>query len=140
MTIQDIQAEIVDDFSFYEDWSEKYAYIIENGKSLAAMPEDLKVEENKLHGCQSQVWITAEYADGKVHFQADSDALIVKGLVALLLQVYNDQTPSDIIDVNPDFIEQIGMNQHLSPTRSNGLVAMVKQIKFYAMAYKAKEA
>lgn len=139
MTIQERQAEIVDEFSFYDEWADKYAYIIENGKALALMNEDLKVEDNKLHGCQSQVWIHATLSDeGKVKFEADSDALIVKGLIALLVQVYDEQSPEDILNNEPTFINDIGMQQHLSPTRSNGLLAMVKQIKFYAMAFKAK--
>lgn len=139
MTIKELQNEIIEDFSFYDEWADKYAYIIECGKALKEMDTVLKTEDNKLHGCQSQVWISGSFENGKVHFSADSDALIVKGLIALLVQIYDNQTPDDILNNEPVFIESIGMSNHLSPTRSNGLVAMVKQIKFYAMAFKAKE-
>ena len=137
--IKDIQEEIIDDVSFFEDWSEKYTYIIETGKALPAMDDAFKTEENKIKGCQSQVWLHAEEKDGKLYFQADSDALIVKGLIALLVRVYSGHTAEEILSEEPYFIDEIGMKQHLSPTRSNGLLQMVKQIKYYALAFNSKQ-
>jgi len=135
MTIEDIQEEIVSEFSIYEDWMDKYSYLIELGNELPPIDEQFKVEQNLIRGCQSQVWINAEYADGKIHYQGESDALIVKGLVALMLRVVNDQSPADIMNADFHFIDKIGLKEHLSPTRSNGLLAMVKQIKLYAVAF-----
>jgi cysteine desulfuration protein SufE len=135
MTIDEIQQDIVSEFSAFEDWMDKYSYLIEMGNELAPIDEKYKTEQNLIRGCQSQVWINAEYADGKLLFQGESDALIVKGLVALMLRVVNDQTPEDVMNSEFFFIDKIGLKEHLSPTRSNGLLAMVKQIKLYAVAY-----
>jgi len=139
-SIKDIQEEIIDEFAFYDDWSDKYEYIIELGKDLASMQAENKTDDNIIKGCQSKVWIACSNQNDQLYFQADSDAIIVKGLIALLLRVYNHQKIEDIIQEDLYFIEKIGMQNHLSPTRSNGLLAMVKQIKFYAMAFKAKRA
>jgi cysteine desulfuration protein SufE len=135
MTIEDIQNEIIEEFSAYEDWMDKYAYLIELGNTLDPIDEKYKTEQNIIKGCQSQVWLNAEYHDGILHYQGESDALIVKGLVALLLRAVNMQSPQAVIDCDFSFIDAIGLKEHLSPTRSNGLLAMVKQIKLYAVAY-----
>ncbi|MFY0675422.1 MAG: SufE family protein [Bacteroidia bacterium] len=135
---REIQDAIIEEFSFFEDWAQKYEYIIEVGKELGHIEEQYKKEENKVKGCQSHVWLHASFNQGKIHFQAESEALIVKGLAALLLRVFNDKTPDEILATQPDFIDAIGMKSHLSPTRSNGLASMVKHIKTYAVAYKAK--
>lgn len=135
MTIEEIQQNIIEEMDLFEDWTDKYEYIIELGKSLNTISEDKKTDSNKIKGCQSNVWLDAEFVDGVVKFSADSDALIVKGLVSLVLKVFSNQAPQDIINANLDFIEKTGLSQHLAQTRSNGLLAMVKQIKFYAMAY-----
>lgn len=132
--IADIQQDIISEFEFFEDWDERYEYIIETGKALAPMPLEHKVEDNKIKGCQSSVWLYASQADGKIQFDADSDAMIVKGLIALLMRVYNGQSASDILANPPVFIDEIGMTQHLSQTRANGLASMVKQIRAYALA------
>ncbi|MBI1183564.1 SufE family protein [bacterium] len=137
-TPTEIQNAIVEEFSFFEDWTQKYEYIIECGKELEDLDPQYKTEENKVRGCQSHVWLHASYRNGKLHFTAASEAMIVKGLVALLLRLYNDRTPDEILATQPDFIEAIGMKAHLSPTRSNGLASMVKHIKAYALAYKSK--
>jgi cysteine desulfuration protein SufE len=134
-----VQEEIIDEFALFEDWTERYKYIIELGRELPEMPESLKTEENKVRGCQSQVWLAAGLHDGVITYQADSDAMIVKGLAALILRVYSGHTPEEILATEPTFIEQIGMSEHLSMTRSNGLRAMVKQIKLYALAFQAKQ-
>lgn len=138
MTIEEIQQNIIEEMDLFDDWTDKYEYIIELGKSLNTIAEDKKIDSNKIKGCQSNVWLDSEYNDGKVVFSADSDALIVKGLVSLVLKVFSNQAPQAIIDANLDFIEKTGLSQHLAQTRSNGLLAMVKQIKFYAMAYSVK--
>lgn len=138
MDIQDVQERIVREFSLFEDWTERYKYIIKHGDKLEALPEEDRVESNLVKGCQSQVWLTADLNEDKVIFTADSDAAITKGLVSLVVRLYSGQSPEDIISVNPDFISKIGMEQHLSPTRANGLASMVKQMKIYAMAYKSK--
>ena len=135
MTIDEIQQEIVKEFSDFEDWMDKYAYLIEIGNELKPIDPKYKVESNLIRGCQSRVWLHQEFTDGKIKFEAESDALIVKGLVALLLRVYSDRTPKEILESEPRFIDDIGLRQHLSPTRSNGLLAMVKQMKLYALAY-----
>lgn len=135
MTIDEIQQDIVSEFSAFDDWMDKYSYLIEMGNELAPIDEKYKTEQNLIRGCQSQVWINAEYADGKLLFQGESDALIVKGLVALMLRVVNNQSPEDVMNSEFYFIDKIGLKEHLSPTRSNGLLAMVKQIKLYAVAY-----
>lgn len=134
MTIKEIQEEIIDEFSFFEDWMQRYEYLIELGKSLQPMDESLKTEENVISGCQSKVWISAEKKDGLIVFHADSDAIITKGIVALILRVYSGQTPETILKTEPDFIDKIGLQENLSPTRANGLFAMIKQIKLYALA------
>ena len=138
MTITEIQDEIVDEFAFLEDWSEKYKYIIDLGKELEAYPEEHRNEDHKVRGCQSQVWLYASLEGGRIHFWGDSDAMIVKGLVSLLLRVYSGQSPKDILDADLTFIEKIGLGTHLSPTRTNGLASMAKQIKIYALAFQAK--
>lgn len=138
MTIEEIQQNIIEEMDLFEDWTDKYEYIIELGKSLNTISEDKKIDSNKIKGCQSNVWLDSEFENGIVKFSADSDALIVKGLVSLVLKVFSNQAPQDIINANLDFIEKTGLSQHLAQTRSNGLLAMVKQIKFYAMAYSVK--
>ena len=137
MRINDIQDEIIEEFEGLTDWMDRYAYIIELGGQLPEIPESYKTPENLIEGCQSRVWIHAELnSDGEVVFEADSDAMIVKGIVALLLRVLSSQKPEDILDSELYFIDSIGLKEHLSPTRSNGLVAMVKQMRMYALAFK----
>jgi cysteine desulfuration protein SufE len=135
MTIDEIQHEIVEDFSGFEDWMDKYAYLIDLGNELLPIDPKYKTDSNLIRGCQSRVWLHQEFANGKITFIGESDALIVKGLVALLLKIYSDRTPKEILGSEPRFIDEIGLRQHLSPTRSNGLLAMVKQMKLYALAY-----
>ena len=137
-SIKDIQEEIIEEFSFYDDWTDKYEYIIELGKDLAPMNEVNRSEDNIIKGCQSKVWIACSQREDQLVFEADSDAIIVKGLIALLVRVYNQKSIKAILEEPLYFIEKIGMANHLSPTRSNGLLAMVKQIKFYAVAFQAK--
>ena len=137
MTIKEIQEEIIDEFDMFEDWMERYEHLIELGKSLPIIDEKYKGEENIIKGCQSKVWLHSELKGDKIQYTADSDAILTKGLVALLLRVYTDQTPQDILAANPDFIDEIGLKEHLSPTRANGLVSMLKQIKLYAIAQQA---
>lgn len=137
-TIAQIEEEIVDEFSLFDSWDEKYEYIIDLGKRLPPLDPQHKVEENIVKGCQSTVYLTADYRDGKVYFLADSDAIIVKGLVSMLVRVLSGHTPDEIIGAPLGFINQIGMTSHLAQTRSNGLLAMVKQMKNYALAYKLK--
>jgi len=136
MTINVIQDKIIEEFSELDDWLDKYEYLIDLGKELNPLAADLKTEDNAIKGCQAKVWISAEMKDGKLCFFADSDALITKGLVALLLRVLNDQTPADIVNADLYFIEKVGLNSHLSPSRANGLASIVKQIKWYGMEYK----
>lgn len=138
-SINDIQNEIIEEFSIFEDWMDKYAYLIELGNSLKPLDEKFKTESNLIQGCQSRVWLQADYADGRIYFTAESDAVIVKGIIALLIKVLSNRTPDEIIDADLYFINKIGLDEHLSPTRSNGLVSMVKQIRFYAIAFKAKD-
>ena len=138
MTIKEIQEEIIDEFSMFDDWMERYEYIIDLGKSLAMIEEENKLKENLINGCQSKVWLHSDFKDDKIHFTADSDAILTKGIVALLLRVFDDQQPKDILNANMDFINEIGLKEHLSPTRANGLVSMIKQIKLYALAYQSK--
>ncbi|MGV6860841.1 MAG: SufE family protein [Putridiphycobacter sp.] len=138
MTIKDKEQDIIDDFSIYEDWMEKYEYIIELGKDLPLIEDSKKTEENIIKGCQSQVWLFAEKKDDKVIFTADADAVIAKGIISLLIQVLSNQTAEEILEAKLDFIKEIGLQEHLSPTRSNGLVAMIKQMKMYALALKNK--
>lgn len=138
MTIEEIENQIVDEFSIYDDWMDKYAYLIEIGNGLTTMGEEHKTGDNLIKGCQSQVWFHAELKDGKLYFEADSDAIITKGIAGLLIRVFSGQTPHDIVKADLKFIDTIGLTQHLSPTRSNGLLSMVKQIKYYALAYEGK--
>lgn len=135
MTIKEIQQDIISEFSMFEDWMDKYAMLIEMGKELQPIDPKYKVDQNLIRGCQSQVWINAELKDGKINYQGESDALIVKGLVALVLRVVNKQTPEEIMANDLYFIDEIGLKEHLSPTRSNGLLAMIKQIRLYAVAF-----
>lgn len=138
-TIKEIQDEIIDEFSGLTDWMDKYSYIIEIGNALEPLDEKHKTPENIIEGCQSRVWINAVYENGLLKFEADSDAIIVKGIISMLVRVFSEQKPADILDSELYFIDEIGLREHLSPTRSNGLLAMVKQIKMYALAYKTKE-
>lgn len=137
--IHEKQLQIINEFKALDDWTERYKHIIRQGQNLDPLDEEYKVEENLVRGCQSQVWLHTRLEDGNVIFEADSDAAITKGLVALMVRFYSGHDPQTIIDTNPDFIKKIGMEQHLSPTRSNGLASMVKQMKIYAMAYKTKQ-
>ena len=138
MTIQEIQREVVEEFEFLEDWEQKYEYIIDLGKELKALPEDKKTDDNLIKGCQSKVWIDARMEDGKLYFDADSDGILPKGIVALLVRIYSGHPVKEIIDSDFKFIEEIGLQEFLSPSRANGLMAMTKQIKFYALAYQLK--
>lgn len=138
MTIKEIQEEIIDEFSMFEDWMERYEYIIELGKSLPLIDETYKLDENLIKGCQSKVWLHSELKGDIIEFTADSDAILTKGIVALLLRVFSDQTPKTILEADTNFIDEIGLKEHLSPTRANGLVSMVKQIKMYAIAQQSK--
>lgn len=137
-TINDIQDAIIEEFADFDDWMDRYAYIIDLGNEEPALDEQHKTPDNIIDGCQSRVWLVATYADGKIHFAADSDAIIVKGIISLLVRVLSDRTPQEILDSELYFIEKIGLKEHLSPTRSNGLAAMIKQIRLYALAFKAK--
>lgn len=138
LKIRETQAQIVEEFALFDDWMDKYSYLIELGGNLPAFPESYQTEENIIKGCQSRVWLYGEYRDGLMYYQAFSDAVIVKGIVALLLKVYSEKTPQDILSSDTVFISEIGLDEHLSPTRSNGLLAMIKQIKFYALAFSQK--
>ena len=138
MTINERQNEIIDEFSGFDDWMDKYQLLIDLVNEQQPLDEKYKTEQNLIDGCQSRVWLQADYADGKIHFSAESDALIVKGIVTLLIRVLNDSTPQEILDADLYFIDQIGLKEHLSPTRSNGLLAMVKQMRMYALAFQAK--
>ena len=140
MTIEQIQEEIIDEFSIFDDWMDKYQLLIDMGNALPALDEAYKVEQNLIEGCQSRVWLHADYTDGIVTYEAESDAIIVKGIVSLLVRVLSGHTPDEIINADLHFIEEIGLTEHLSPTRSNGLVAMVKQMRLFALAFKAKNA
>ena len=135
ITINEIQDEVIEEFSSFDDWMDKYQMLIDLGNELAPLDEMYKTESNLIDGCQSRVWLQADYADGLVSFQAESDALIVKGIVALLIRVLSDHTPQEILDADLYFIDRIGLRDHLSPTRSNGLLAMVKQMRMYALAF-----
>ncbi len=138
MTIKAIQEEIIDEFSMFEDWEERYQYMIDLGKTLPLIDEQYKVDTNLIKGCQSKVWVQAEMKDDKIIFTADSDAIITKGIIAILIRVFSNQHPQDIIDANTAFIDEIGLKEHLSPTRANGLVNMIKQLKMYAIAYQTQ--
>lgn len=139
MTINELQDNVIEEFSAFDDWMDKYALLIDLGNSLPPLEEKYKTESNLIEGCQSRVWLQADYEDGKIIFKGESDAVIVKGIVSLLINVLSGHTPQEILDTDLYFIEQIGLKEHLSPTRSNGLVAMVKQMQMYALAYRTKE-
>lgn len=138
-TTDETQQEIIDEFSSFDDWMDKYALIIEQGNQLESLDEKYKIPENIIQGCQSRVWLQTDYRDGRLYFGAESDAIIVKGLLALVLRVFNGRTPDEILAADLRFLKEIGLTEHLSPTRANGLLAVIKQIRFYAMAFKAKE-
>jgi cysteine desulfuration protein SufE len=138
MSIEEIQNEIVEEFSMFDDWMQRYEYMIELGKSLPLIEEQYKTEDNVIKGCQSKVWVHAELEGDKLIFTADSDAIITKGIIAILIRAFNNQKPMDIIEANTDFIDKIGLKEHLSPTRANGLVSMIKQLKLYAVAYQTQ--
>ena len=138
MTIKDIQDDIVEEFAMFDDWDERFQYVIDLGKSLPLIDEKYKTDENTIKGCQSKVWLHADREDGKVVFTADSDAIITKGIIAILIRVFSNQSPQEILNADTEFINEIGLKDHLSPTRANGLVSMIKQIKMYALAYAAK--
>lgn len=139
MTIQETEQQIINEFSFFEDWMDRYNYIIELGKSLPMIDDKYKTDQYLISGCQSKVWLYADIREGKVIFSADSDAIITKGIVNLLIRVLSNQTPQEILDAPLAYIDAIGLKEHLSPTRSNGLVSMIKQMKMYAMVYKLKQ-
>jgi cysteine desulfuration protein SufE len=138
MTIEEVQNDIIDEFSMFEDWEERYQYMIDLGKTLPLIEAQYKTEANIIKGCQSKVWVHANMVDDKVTFTAGSDAIITKGIIALLIRVFSNQHPKDIIEANTDFIDKIGLKEHLSPTRANGLVSMIKQLKMYAIAYQTQ--
>ncbi|WP_163516139.1 SufE family protein [Gelidibacter japonicus] len=138
MTIKAIQEDLIDEFSMFENWEERYQYMIDLGKTLPLIDEQYKTQENIIKGCQSRVWVHAEMDGDKVVFTADSDAIITKGIIAILIRVFSNQNPQDIIDADTDFIDEIGLKEHLSPTRANGLVSMIKQLKMYAIAYQTQ--
>lgn len=139
MTIKQVQEEIIDEFLMFEDWAERYEYIIDLGKNLPIIDEQYKTDANLIRGCQSKVWLHAEQKDGKIEFTADSDAILTKGVIAIMIRVFSGQKSQDILDASTDFVDEIGLKEHLSPTRANGLVSMIKQIKMYALAYDTKE-
>lgn len=138
MTIKEIQEEIIDEFSMFDDWMERYEYIIELGKNLPLIKEEFKTENNLIKGCQSKVWLQGEQTDDRVIFTADSDAILTKGIIAILIRVFSNQSAADIINSDMAFIDEIGLKEHLSPTRANGLVSMIKNIKMYALAFNSK--
>ena len=139
MTINELQDQVIEEFSDFDDWMDKYALLIDLGNSLPPLEEKYKTESNLIEGCQSRVWLQADYVDGKILFKGESDAVIVKGIVSLLISILSGHTPQEILDADLYFIEKIGLKEHLSPTRSNGLVAMVKQMRMYALAFRTKE-
>ena len=139
MTIKEAENQIIEEFSIFTDWLDKYEYLIELGKSLPIIKESSKSETNLIKGCQSKVWLAADYIDGKIYFTADSDAIITKGIISLLIRVFSGRTPQEIIDADLNFIKEIGLEENLSPTRANGLLSMIKQIKFYAVAFAANK-
>lgn len=138
MNIKEIQDEIIDEFSMFDEWDERYQYVIDLGKTLPLIDEHYKTEENIIKGCQSKVWLHGEQQEGNIVFTADSDAILTKGIIAILIRVFSNQKPADILDADTAFIDEIGLKEHLSPTRANGLVSMIKQIKMYALAFSAK--
>lgn len=137
-SINEIQTELIDEFSMFDDWMERYEYMIELGKSLPLIDEKYKTQENTIKGCQSQVWVHAEMQDEKVVFTADSDAIITKGIIAIMVRVLSGQQPKAIVEADMGFVDEIGLKEHLSPTRANGLVSMIKQLKMYALAYQSQ--
>lgn len=139
MTINELQNNVIEEFADFDDWMDKYALLIDLGNSLPPLEEKYKTESNLIEGCQSRVWLQADYVDGKILFKGESDAVIVKGIVSLLISILSDHTQQEILDADLYFIEKIGLKEHLSPTRSNGLVAMVKQMRMYALAFRTKE-
>jgi len=138
MSIEDIQNEIIDEFSMFEDWEERYQYMIDLGKDLPLIDNQYKTDNNIIKGCQSKVWVHAELEGDKLVFTADSDAIITKGIIAILVRAFSNQKPQEIIDADTEFIDEIGLKEHLSPTRANGLVSMIKQLKLYAVAYQTQ--
>ncbi len=138
MSIEEKQAEIVEEFSMFDDWMQRYEYMIELGKSLPIIDDAYKTDDNIIKGCQSKVWVHAELDEDKLLFTADSDAIITKGIIAILIRAFSGEKPQDIIDADTDFIDEIGLKEHLSPTRANGLVSMIKQLKMYAIAYQTQ--
>ena len=138
-SIQEKQNQIIDEFNFFQDWSEKYQYLIDLGKSLPDFDQNNRIDSNLINGCQSKVWLNSSFNDNIVIFEADSDAIISKGIISLLIRVFSGHNPKDILEANIDFIEKIGLNSHLSQTRANGLLSMIKQIKIYALAYQVKK-
>lgn len=138
MSIQEIQEEIIEEFAMFEDWMQRYEYMIDLGKTLPLIEADFKTDDNIIKGCQSKVWVHAELKDSQLEFTADSDAIITKGIIAILIRVFSNQHPKDILASDTSFIDQIGLKEHLSPTRANGLVSMIKQIKMYAIAFQTQ--
>ncbi len=138
MTIKEIQEEIIDEFSMFDDWMDRYQYLIDLGKSLPIIDTQFKLDENLIKGCQSKVWLYSELENNNIKYTADSDAILTKGIAALLIRVYSGQKPADILSAETNFIDAIGLKEHLSPTRANGLVSMIKQIKLYAIAQQTK--
>ncbi|MCG2429866.1 MULTISPECIES: SufE family protein [Aequorivita] len=138
MTIEAIQEELIDEFSMFDDWMQRYEYMIDLGKSLPLIDEKLKTDDKLIKGCQSKVWLNSEMKNDKIIFTADSDAIITKGIIAVLVRVFSNQEPQAILDADTDFIDEIGLKEHLSPTRANGLVSMIKQMKMYALAYQTQ--
>lgn len=138
MKIEAIQDDLIDEFSMFDDWMQRYEYMIDLGKSLPIIDESLKTDDRLIKGCQSKVWLNAQFENEKVVFTADSDAIITKGIIAILIRTFSNQKPEDILAANTDFIDEIGLKEHLSPTRANGLVSMIKQLKLYALAYQAQ--
>jgi len=139
MTIKEKQEEIIDEFSMFDDWMQRYEYIIDLGKNLPLIQEEFKTDDNLIKGCQSKVWLKGEKNDDRIVFTADSDAILTKGIIAILIRVFSNQTSAEILDADMDFIDEIGLKEHLSPTRANGLVSMIKNIKMYALAFDAKK-
>jgi len=139
MSIKEIQEEIIDEFSMFDDWMQRYEYIIDLGKNLPLIQEEFKTDDNLIKGCQSKVWLKGEQNGDKILFTADSDAILTKGIIAILIRVFSNQTATDILNADMDFIDEIGLKEHLSPTRANGLVSMIKNIKMYALAFDAKK-
>jgi cysteine desulfuration protein SufE len=139
MKIKEIQEEIVDEFSMFDDWMQRYEYIIDLGKNLPLIQEEFKTDDNLIKGCQSKVWLKGEQNEDKIVFTADSDAILTKGIIAILIRTFSNQTATDILNADMDFIDEIGLKEHLSPTRANGLVSMIKNIKMYALAFDAKK-